>query len=138
MTPVEKLHYALGEIAYAMVWSDDRIRYDEIGRFMEAITFELDTNTREFDLLGTMFSAITGEKRDVEKAYHNAMKEIKANADYFHPALKHSFIRALERVENMYAPFTFMYENRSLVDRFRNDVAKIEGTRVFMGTIFLN
>lgn len=138
MTPVEKLHYALGEIAYAMVWADAPIKKDEVNKFMETITYGLEIHNREFDLLGTLFSAITGEKKDAETTYASAMANIKKYGEYLHPQMKKSFVTVLEHVESTYAPFTVMNDNASIVDRFRKDIDSIKGTRVFMGHIFLN
>lgn len=138
MKPVEKLYFALGEIAYAMVWSNNRIRYEEIARFMETVTTDLNPDTRELDLLGTMFRSITGDKKDAATAYMEAIAEIRENADYLYPELRESFVRVLERVESAYAPFTMVYDKKSYVDRFKEDVSTIKGSRVYMGAIFLN
>lgn len=138
MRPVEKLHYALGEIAYVMAWSDKKISIRDIERFMDVLTEDLETNTDNFDLLGTMFSSITGDKKDVITTYYEAMNQIRKNSQHLDYKLKISFINTLERVERTYAPFTLLHQPFSIIDQFKNDIATVNQRDFYMDTFSLN
>jgi hypothetical protein len=57
------------------------------------------------------------------------MDEIRLNSHYLSPKLKETFITVMEKVAKAFPPVTV--NEQSLIDRFKKDIAVINGDPVF-------
>jgi uncharacterized tellurite resistance protein B-like protein len=129
MTPVQNLHYALGELAYSLACADGPIHKEEKQKFHSIVEAELRCKDYDFDLTDIIFQIMEKEHLDTETTYNWAMKEIHINSHYLSPELKNTFIRVLEKVAHAY-PGTSRNTEKFLA-RFKADIAPIKGDPVF-------
>ncbi|MFY9307825.1 MAG: TerB family tellurite resistance protein [Bacteroidia bacterium] len=132
MTPLQSLHYAIGEIAYAIARADGTVQKEEREKFHSIVAAELRCKDYDFDVADIIFQVIDKDKYvDASTAYDWAMKEIHLNSHYLSPELKEIFIKVLEKVAKAYPPVT--KEEEELLEKFKKDIAPLEGDPVFYG-----
>ena len=129
MTPLENLHYAIGELAYAIANADGKVQQEERKKFHSIVEAELRCKDYAFDISDIIFKIIDKDKTDSETIYKWAMAQIKLNSHYLSPKLKEIFVRVMEKVAKAYPPVTPSEKN--LIDRFRKDIAGIHGDPVY-------
>jgi uncharacterized tellurite resistance protein B-like protein len=129
MNPLQNLHYALGELAYAIARADGKVQESEKKRFHSIVVAELRMGNYDFDLSDIIFQIMEKEHIDAETSYKWAMNEIRLNSHYLSPELKHTFIRVMEKVGRAYPPVTI--QEKELLDKFKTDIAPIVGDPVF-------
>lgn len=129
MTPLQNLHYAIGELACAIASSDGKIQREEAKKFHDMVAAELRCKHYDFDVADIIFTIMARERMDIETTYHWALKEIRMNGHYLSPELKASFIKMLEKVAKAYPPVT--KKEQELLDRFKADIAGIKGDPVY-------
>ncbi len=129
MTPAESLHYAIGQVAYAMANIDGAVQKEERKKFHEIVTGELHQAHYAFDVSDIIFKILDKEKMDTETAYNWAIREIRLNSHYLDPQLKLTFLRVVEKIAKAFPPVT--EEERGLLDRFRRDITPLEGDPVY-------
>lgn len=129
MTSLENLYYAMGEMAYAVAFSDGEVQKEEREKFQEIITTGLKEHHVEFDVSDIIFQMLEKDKVSSTTVYDWAIKEIKANSHYLSPALKSTFINIIERVAEAFPPITT--DEMNLLQRFKKDILSIEGDPVY-------
>lgn len=129
MTPLENLHYAIGEIVYAIAHADGRVQKEERQKFHNIVEAELRCKDYDFDISEIIFQILDKDKTDTETAYNWAMEQIRLNSYYLSPQLKRTFILVAEKIVNVYKPADKSAQN--LVERFKKDIAPIEGDPVY-------
>lgn len=129
MTSTQNLHYAIGELAYAVAFADGKIQQEEREKFESIIAAELKGKNYDFDVSDIIFKILEKEKQDVETVYQWALAEIKTNSHYLSPALKQTFIIVLEKIAKAFPPITG--EESKLIERFKNDIESIVGDPVY-------
>ena len=130
MTSLENLHSAIGEMAYAMACVDGAIQKEERQKFHDIVAAELRCKDYDFDVSDIIFQILDKDKyADTQTAYDWAMKEIKLNSHYLSPQLKTTFIRVMEKIAKAYPPITS--QEASLLERFKKDIAPLQGDPVF-------
>lgn len=130
MTPLENLHYAIGELAYAVACADGAVQKEERVKFQNIVAAELRCGDYNFDVADIIFKVLDKEKRnDVQTTYAWAMKEMKLNSHYLSPELKQNFIKVLEKVAKAYLPVT--HEEWALIEKFKKDMESLHGDPVF-------
>lgn len=130
MTPLENLHSAIGELAYAIARADGKIQKEEREKFQNIVAAELRCKDYGFNVSDIMFQILDREKFiDTDTAYEWAMKEIKINSHYLSPELKETFIRVIEKVAKAFPPVTS--EESNLIERFKKDIAPLTGDPVY-------
>lgn len=129
MTPLENLHSAIGELAYAMARADGQIQRQEAAKFLNIVTSELADENYEFDVAHITYKLMTRDKMDPETTYEWAIKEIKTNSHYLSPKLKEKFIKVMEEVAKAFQPVT--QKEMNLLEKFKNDIAPIVGDPVY-------
>ncbi len=129
MNPVENLHYAIGELAYAVARADGEIQREERKKFHSIVEAELRCKDYNFDVSDIIFQLMEKDKFDTETTYKWAMNEIKTNSHYLSPKLKETFIKVMEKVAKAYPPVTSKEKN--VLDKFKADIAPIHGDPVY-------
>ena len=130
MTSLENLHYALGELAYAIAAIDGKVQMEERKKFHDIIAAEIRSKDYDFDVSGIIFQILDRDKQlDTEMMYNNALHTIKTNSHYLSPELKATFIIVMEKIAKAFQPVTDTEQN--LLERFKADIAPINGGPVF-------
>lgn len=129
MTPTENLHYAIGELVYAIAAADGVISREERESFHNIIVQELRNEDYEFDISDIIFQMMDKEKTSMQDAYERAMKQIRMNSHYLSPSLKANFIRIIEKVAEAYEPVTT--DEKELIERFKREIEPIIGDPVY-------
>jgi len=133
MTPIENLHYAIGELAVAVARADGEIQKEEREQFHNLVEAELRNKHYAFDISEIIFKVMDKQKvSSTLDAYNSALKEIKTNSHYLSPELKATFIRVMEKVANAYKPVTV--NEMLLIEKFKEDIAPIHGDPVYYNT----
>jgi uncharacterized tellurite resistance protein B-like protein len=129
MTEIENLHYAIGELAYAIARADGKVQTEEKEKFHAIVKAELRCKDYAFEVSDIIFQIINKDNNDSETTYKWAMDQIKLNRRYLSPELKKTFIRVMEKVAIAFPPVTKSEQN--LIDRFKNDIEGIKGDPIF-------
>ena len=130
MTPVENLHYAIGELAIAVALDDGEIQKEQRDQFHKLVETELRNKYYAFDISDIIFKVMDKQQvSSTSDAYNSALKEIKMNSHYLSPELKATFIKVMEKVANAYKPVTI--NEMLLIEKFKEDIAPIHGDPVY-------
>ncbi|MDF2450222.1 MAG: hypothetical protein K0R26_2726 [Bacteroidota bacterium] len=129
MDSLENLHYAIGQLAFAVAFADGNLQKEEHDCFRNIVVQELQNDSYDFDVSDIVFHILEKDRIDTETVYEWAMKEIRTNAHYLSPELKKKFITVMEKVSNAYPPVT--HEETNLINRFKKDIEGIHGDPVF-------
>lgn len=129
MTPIQNLHYAIGELAYAVAFADGKIQKEEREKFHDIVTEELRSYDSEFDVSDIIFQLLERDKRDSQSAYESAMHQIRLNSHYLSPEMKEKFISVMEKIAEAYPMRT--EEERDMIQQFKADIEPIKGDPVF-------
>jgi uncharacterized tellurite resistance protein B-like protein len=128
---MQNLHYAIGELAYAIARADGKVQREERRAFLDMVNMELENKNYEFDVSGIIFQIMEKDEARLPVAYYSAIKQIQLNSHYLSPTLKQKFITVIEKVAAAYPPVTDS-ENH-LIKKFKKDIEHIEGDPVFYG-----
>ncbi len=131
MTPIENLHYAIGEIAYAVARADGKVQKEEKQKFQDIVKAELQANDSSFDISDIIFQIMEKDKRDAKTVYDAAMHQIKVNSHYLSPKLKETFIRVMEKVAAAYPPVAPV--EQEMLIQFEHDIRNLIGDPVYYG-----
>jgi uncharacterized tellurite resistance protein B-like protein len=129
MNPVQNLHSAIGELAYAIACADGKVQNEERKKFHDIVAAELRCKDYDFDVSDIVFRLMDRDHMDVRTAYEWAMKEIRLNSHYLSPKLKNTFIKVMEKIAKSYPPVTI--DEQSLLDKFKRDIEPIHGDPVY-------
>lgn len=129
MTPLENLHYAIGQLAYAIANADGKVQKEERQQFHSIVDAELRCKDYDFDVSDIIFQVLGKDKQDTESTYKWAMDEIKLNSHYLSPQLKETFIRIIEKIAKAYPPVCL--SEQVMINRFKKDIAEINGDPVY-------
>lgn len=133
MRPKELLHYAIGQLAYAVAKADGEVQKEERQRFADIVTAELRLNDQDFNVADIIFQVLDKDKFiSSQDAYDWAMKEIRQNSQYLSPELKRTFIRVMEKVAKAYPPVTI--GELHVLEKFKKDIEGIQGDPVYYRT----
>ena len=129
-TPLENLHYALGELAYAIAAVDGKVSKEERKKFHDIVAAEIRCRDYDFNVSDIIFQILDKDRQlDIESIYSNAMHTIKTNSHYLSPELKATFHIVMEKIAKAFPPVTPAEKN--LIDRFKTDIEPINGDPVF-------
>lgn len=132
MTPIQNLHTAIGQLAYAVANADGTIQHEERKKFHDIVAAELRCKGYNFDISGIIFQIMDKDKiANAETSYNWAMKEIRLNSHYLSPELKQTFVKVMEKVARAFPPVT--EEEMALVERFKKDIEHLKGDPVYYG-----
>lgn len=130
MTSLESLHYAIGQLAYAIARADGAIQEEERKIFHEIVTAELSNKDYDFNVSDIIFQILEKDKyTDIQTSYDVAMKEIRLNSHYLSPKLKETFIRVLEMIAESFPPVTS--GELDILNKFKKDIAPLKGDPIF-------
>ena len=132
MTPLQNLHYAIGELAYTMARIDGKVQKEERNKFHSIVEAELRCKDYDFDISDIIFQILDKDKQDSETTYKWAIDQIKLNSHYLSPELKKTFTCVMEKVAKAFPPVT--KEEKTLIEKFKADIAPIHGDPVYYET----
>jgi uncharacterized tellurite resistance protein B-like protein len=131
MTPVENLHYAIGELAFAVARADGQIQREEKEKFRRLVEVELRCGDYAFNISDIIFQIMSRDRSSVQDAYDRAMRQIRNNSHYLSPALKKTFLAVMEKIAKAYPPVTI--GESDLIEQFRKDIEPLHGDPVYYG-----
>jgi len=129
MTPTENLHYAIGEMAYAIARADGAVQKEERQKFHDIVEAELRMKDQGFNISDIIFKIMDKDKTSTEDAYNRAMGQIRVNSHYLSPQLKETFIKVIEKVAKAYAPVTV--DETDIIEKFKKDIAPLKGDPIY-------
>ncbi|HQQ94065.1 MAG TPA: hypothetical protein PLQ93_05890 [Bacteroidia bacterium] len=129
MTPIENLHYAIGELAYAFAKVDGKVNQEERQKFQEIVLRGFKQKDYNYDVSDIIFKILDKDKRDFKSAYDWAMRELKTNSHYLSPELKNCSLRIMKDIAEAYPPFT--EEERNLYRQFEKDIEPLKGDPIY-------
>ncbi len=129
MGPIENLHFAIGQLAYAIAFSDGKIQKEEREKFQKIVSEHLKSKEYSFDVSDIVFQIMERDRMDSETAYEWAIKEIRTNSHYLSPELKGNFISVMQKVADAYPPFS--EKEKALMDRFKKDIEGLHGDPIY-------
>ena len=129
MNSIENLHYAIGQLAFAVAFADGNLQKEEHECFHNIVVQELNHDDQSFDVSDIVFQILEKDKIDTETVYEWAIKEIRTNSHYLSPELKNKFISVMDKVSKAYPPVT--HEETNIIERFKKDIEHIHGDPVF-------
>lgn len=129
MNQIENLHMAIGQLAFAVAFSDGKVQKSEREKFHGIVTEELNNKDYSFDVSDVIFQIMEKDKMDSNTVYDWAMKEIKTNGNYLSPELKRKFVSVMEKVAAAYPPISASESN--IINRFKKDIDAINGDPIY-------
>jgi uncharacterized tellurite resistance protein B-like protein len=129
MTPTENLHYAIGEMAYAIARADGAVQKEERQKFHDIVAAELRMKDQGFNISDIIFKIMDKDKTSTKDAYDWAMGQIRVNSHYLSPQLKETFIKVIEKVAKAYAPVTI--DETEIIEKFKKDIAPLKGDPIY-------
>ena len=64
MNPIENLHYAIGQLAFAVAFTDGKIQKQESEIFHKIVAEELSNKSYDFDVSDIIFQVMEKDKMD--------------------------------------------------------------------------
>lgn len=129
MTPRENLYFALGTLGYAIASADGKVHPEEEKKLHAIIKAESATSDDTINISDIIFHVLKRDHTDSETAYKWALDQIRLNSHYLSPEMKLTFLRVAEKVAEAFPPA--LSSEKKIIDRFRKDIAGIEGDPVF-------
>ena len=129
MEPLQNLHYAIGELAYAVANSDGKVQKEERQKFHNIVEAELRCKDYDFDISDIIFKVMDKDKTSAEDAYNWAIKQIRTNSHYLSPTLKATFVAVIEKVAKAYPPVEA--NEIKMIQKFKEEIAPIHGDPIF-------
>jgi uncharacterized tellurite resistance protein B-like protein len=129
MTPVQNLHYAIGQIAYAVAMADGEVQKSERQKFHDIVAEELRCDHYGFDISGIIFQILDKDHESSAVTYQWAINQIRANSHYLSPEMKQTFINVIEKIAVAFPPVTV--EEKMLIDRFQTEIRDLHGDPVY-------
>ncbi|MBL7934306.1 MAG: hypothetical protein JNM51_00680, partial [Bacteroidia bacterium] len=69
MNPIENLHYAIGQLAFSIAFSDKKIQKEEHENFHKIIVDELNNHDYHFNISDIIFQVMEKDKVDSNTVY---------------------------------------------------------------------
>jgi hypothetical protein len=129
MTPVESLHYAIGELAYAMACTKGHLQKEEHDKFHRIVEAELRMHDPDFEVSEIIFQILEKEHADPKQAYDSAIHQLQINSHYISPKLKETFMRVIEKIAMAFPPSTS--EEIEFVNKFKKELSELKGDPVY-------
>lgn len=119
MTPKEILHYAIGELAYAMAAADGEVQKEERQKFHDIVRQAVENERHAADFSVFMFQMTDKQNTEVKSAYNRAIAFIKQNGSHFTPELRRITLSVMKQVALAFPPLTD--QEKKLIARFEKD-----------------
>jgi hypothetical protein len=129
MTASDNLHYALGELAYAIAATKGKLKKDAYRKFHSIVEDEIRMYDPDFDISDIIFRLLNKDHVSVKEAYKSAFHILEANSHYLSPKLKLSFIRVIDKVTMAFGPYND--EEFEMVSKFKQEIESLQGDPVY-------
>ena len=123
MNGIEKIYYALGELAYVVASSDGEVQIEEVNALHDLLVDELKKNNSSFEYSDIIFNVLNDEKLNPDLTYDLAVQELKDASNYLTDDLKKEIIYVLTKVAEAYNSFD---ENEyKVLDKIKVEIEKL-------------
>jgi hypothetical protein len=129
MTPIENIHYAIGELAYAFARVDGKVNPEERKKFEQIVSNGFKHHNYNFDVSDIIFKVLDKDKRDFQSAYDWAIHELRTNSHYLSPELKACALKIMLDISEAFPPFT--KEERALYEQFKREIEPLHGDPIY-------
>jgi len=102
MNALQKIYYALGELAYVVAESDGKIQNSEVNKLHELVVNQIKKHNVSFEYSDIIFSVLNEEKANVDLIYNLAIDELKSVSNYLTPEIKEQIISVLTKIGESY------------------------------------
>ncbi len=124
MEGVERLYFALGELAFAVAKADGKVNVEERQKIHDIVVQESKCHNDSINVSEIIFHLNQKAKVFTEEdLYKFAMKEINACSNYLTDDMKAEFVAVLDKVARAFDSITT--GERDIIERFRKDIDKI-------------
>lgn len=121
MDGIERLYYALGNLAYAVAISDGEINHEEKEKLHDIVIKETKCHNDAINVSEIIFHLLQKKQLyTAEDAYRVAMKEMTICSNYLTEDMKVEFAAVLEKVARAFGSYTT--EEQQIIERFRIDM----------------
>lgn len=129
MTPAESLHYAIGEIVYAIASADGAVQIEERKKLAEIVNDEIKKHHYNYDITEIIFQILDKQHRKPVESYEWGMNQLRLNSHYLSPELKAAALAIMQRVAEAFDGVT--KEENELLKQFETDIAPLNGDPVY-------
>ena len=123
MNALQKIYYALGELAYIVAESDGKVQNSEINKLHELVVNEIKKKNSSFEYSDIIFSVLNEEKPNLDLIYDFAIKELKSASEYITPEIKEQIIASLTKIGESYMHVTD--RQKEIIDNVEKELDKL-------------
>ncbi len=104
MDAIQKLYYALGELAYVMAKADGKIQNEEKEKLHDLVIGSTSEHSIDFDYSEIIFQVLEKENMDSKTTYEMAMDKFKKLSYFFKDdeGMKERFLNTLQQIADAY------------------------------------
>lgn len=123
MNGIERVYYALGELAYVVAKSDGAIQNAEIYELHKIVVDQIKKHNPGFEYADIIFHVLSDEKLSSSFTYESAIKELKEVSEYLTPAIKEQIESVLTRIGESYHHITL--RQKEIIGKVHNELRKM-------------
>lgn len=120
---MEKIYYALGELAYLVAAVDGKVQIEEVEKLHELVIEEIKKKHNEFQYSDIIFNVLKAEKIDLDHVYKSAFDELRNASNYFTEDVKAQFLSVLNSVAESFDGIDS--KEASMLKKIEEDLSKI-------------
>ena len=106
MQGIEKVYYALGELAYLVAEADGKVQQPEIDKLHALVVNQVKKHNPSFEYSDIIFHVLNDEKPNLDTIYKLAIKELKEAKYFLTPEVKELIISVLTSIAEAYGKVT--------------------------------
>lgn len=123
MNPLQKIYYALGELAYIVAAADGAIQNSEINKLHELVVKQLKEHNSSFEYSDVIFNVLNEEKPNLDLIFKLAIEELKSASNYITPQIKEQIIGVLTKIGESYEQVTS--HQKEIIDKVDLELRKL-------------
>lgn len=123
MDGIQKIYYAVGELAYLVALADGEVQNSEMNKVHAIVVNELKKHNPSFEYSEVIFSVLNGEKQNLDFVYDSAIYELKSASNYLTDDLKKQIISVLTKVAEAYHHVTL--GEHAIIEKVHRELNKM-------------
>ena len=120
MNGIEKVYYALGELAYLVAEADGKVQQAEVEELHSIVIDQIKEYNSSFEYSDIIFNVLKDEKPNLDLIYSLAFKELKEARFYMDHNVKDMMLDVLNKVAESYESISG--DEKILIDRVEQDL----------------